>query len=58
MERIVHIAKSFEEAEAWDIQQNISMSPEERLAAARMLAERIYGKDQPDVREYHNGIKR
>lgn len=58
MERIVHIAKSFEEAEEWDIQQNISMTPDERLTAARELAERVYGKDQPDVREFHNGVKR
>jgi len=28
MERIVHIAKSFEGADEWDIQQNISMSPD------------------------------
>jgi hypothetical protein len=39
MERIVHIAKSFEKAEEWDIQQNVSMTPDERLAAARELAQ-------------------
>ncbi|MCK4765330.1 MAG: hypothetical protein KAW12_24225 [Candidatus Aminicenantes bacterium] len=50
MERVVHIAKSFAEAEQWDIRQNISMTPDERLAAARQLAERVYGKNQPDVR--------
>lgn len=53
MERIVHISRSFEEAEEWDIQQNLSMTPEERLIAGRQLAERVYGKDQPDVREFH-----
>jgi hypothetical protein len=57
MERIVHISRSFEEAEQWDIEQNLSMTPEERLAAARELAERVYGKDQPDVREYHRGLE-
>ena len=40
VERIVHISRSFEEAEQWDIEQNLSMTPEERLAAARELAER------------------
>ena len=54
MERIVHISRSFKEAEEWDIQQNFEMTPEERLIAARQLALRIFGKDQPDVREYYN----
>ncbi len=53
MERIVNIAHSFSEAEEWDILQNISMTPEERLLAARQLAERVYGKNCPDVRESH-----
>ena len=54
MERIVHIAKSFEEAEQWDIQQTLSMTPDERLAAAKELMERVFGEDQPDVREFYN----
>ena len=53
MEKIVHIAKSFEEAEQWDIQQNISMTPEERLEGAKKLKERVFGKDQPDVRAFN-----
>ncbi|MCP5107547.1 MAG: hypothetical protein GY950_29435 [bacterium] len=53
MERVVNIARSFEEAEEWDIRQNISMTPDERLTAARQLAERVYGKNQPDVREFY-----
>jgi hypothetical protein len=40
VERIVHISRSFEEAEQWNIEQNVSMTPEERLVAARELAER------------------
>jgi len=52
MERIVHIAKNFEDAEQWDIEQNLSMTPEERMDAARHLTEQVYGKDQPDVREW------
>jgi hypothetical protein len=54
MERIVHISRSFEEAEEWDIRQNFEMTPEERLLAARQLSLRVFGKDQPDVREYYN----
>ncbi len=54
MERVVHISRSFEEAEEWDIEQVISMTPEERLAAAKVLRERAFGKDQPDVREVYN----
>jgi len=54
MKRIVHISRSFEEAEQWDIEQNISMTPEERLEAAKELRERVFGKNQPDVREIYN----
>ncbi len=54
MERVVHISRSFSEAEEWDILQNLSMTAEERLTAARQLAERVYGQEQPDVREFHN----
>jgi hypothetical protein len=42
MERIVHIAKSFEEAKEWDFQQNISMTPEERLDILQWLREEYY----------------
>ena len=53
MERIVNKAKNFREAEDWDIQQNIRMSPEERQSIAKKLKERVYGKNVPDVREYY-----
>jgi hypothetical protein len=42
MQRIVHIAKSFEEAEEWDFQQNKSMTPEERLDILQRLREEYY----------------
>jgi hypothetical protein len=42
MKRIVHISKSFEEAEQWDIEQNISMTPEERLDILQRLREEYY----------------
>lgn len=51
MKRVVNKSKNTHEAENWDIQQQISMSPSERQEAARILKERVYGKDNPDVKE-------
>ncbi len=42
MERIVHISRSFEEAEAWDLQQNLAMTPEERLDILQRLRDEYY----------------
>jgi hypothetical protein len=42
MERIVYIAKSFEEAEEWDFQQNLSMTPEQRLDILQRLRDEYY----------------
>ena len=53
MERIVFKTKDFKEAEEHDIEQNISMTPAERQEAAKKIREKIYGKDNLDVREYH-----
>lgn len=53
MKRIFNIAKIHEEATQWDIKQAMSMTPEERQSVARELRERVYGKDNPDVREWH-----
>lgn len=54
MERIVHKSMSFEEAKEWDIEQALLMSPDERLAAAKVLRDRFYSPDSPDVRACHN----
>ncbi len=51
MERVVNISKNAKEAEEWDIKQNLSMAPQGRQEAARVLKERVYGKNVPDVRE-------
>jgi hypothetical protein len=51
MERKVHIAHNFKDAEEWDIRRHISMTPEERQKAAKILKEKFYGKNNPDVRE-------
>jgi hypothetical protein len=53
MERIVHKSKSFKEAQDWDIEQAVAMTPEERLAAAKVLRDRFYPPDSPDVRACH-----
>ena len=53
MERVVHRASNHAEARAWDIEQHVSMTPEERLRAARVLKDRAYPQDSKDVRECH-----
>ena len=51
MKRVVNISKNGHDAQKWDIKQQISMSVEERQNAARLLKERVYGKNLPDIRE-------
>lgn len=53
MERIVHIAKTHEDALRWDILQHVRMTPEERQATARVLKGRVFYPDAKDVREWH-----
>jgi hypothetical protein len=50
VERVVHVSHSFEDARSWDIEQHRSMTPEQRQRAARLLKERVYGRDALDVR--------
>jgi hypothetical protein len=49
----VHKARSFEEADRWDVEQHVAMTPDERLRAARVLKDRAYPKDAKDVRACH-----
>lgn len=42
---------SHEDAQAWNRRRMWSLTPDERMAIARTLRERVYGKDAPDVRE-------
>jgi len=51
MQRVFNKAKNNTQAEKWDIMQQLKMSPEQRLAAAKELKERFYGKNCPDVRD-------
>lgn len=53
MLRIVHKAKSFAEAEEWDIRQQLAMTPTERILACRELQRRVFGPNAKDVRECH-----
>jgi len=53
MERVVHRASSHEEARRWDIEQNVSMTPEQRLRAARELKDRAFPAEAKDVRAWH-----
>ena len=53
MERVIHKAKSFKEADEWDIQQQIAMTPEQRLRAAKELRDRVYPANPKDVRACH-----
>jgi hypothetical protein len=53
MERIVKKSKNFAEAEAWERQQYQSMTPIERMRAARQIKNQLFPGKQPDVRECH-----
>ena len=53
MERVCHKAKGFKEADEWDIQQQVAMTPEQRLAAAKTLRDRVYPSDAKDIRACH-----
>ena len=53
MERVVHKSRSHEEAQRWDVHQHVSMSPQERMKAARILKDRAFPQDAKDVRECH-----
>lgn len=53
MERIVHKSHDFESAAAWDIEQHVRMSPQERMRVARILKDRVYSPDAKDVRACH-----
>jgi hypothetical protein len=51
MERIVRVARDFDEARRWDVEQHVTMTPHERQRAAKELRDRVYGTACPDVRD-------
>lgn len=52
MKRVAHIAKNFQEAEEWDIEQQVNMTPQERMEVARLLRERYYRTKIARLREW------
>jgi len=50
MERTFNKAVSHKEAEKWDIQQQINMTPRQRQKIAFELKKHFYGSNSPDVR--------
>jgi hypothetical protein len=50
MKTILHKARNFQEAEAWDIEQQIRLTSLERQKIAKLLKVRYYGENTPDVR--------
>jgi hypothetical protein len=57
VDRIAKKSRSFREAEEWNIQQYREMTPNERIAASRILQRKVYGPNPPDVREWHRKAK-
>jgi hypothetical protein len=51
--RVFHKSFDFADAERWDIEQHVRMSPKERQKAARELKRRVFGKFPLDVRDAH-----
>ena len=56
MERVVHKTTSFEEAEDWDVRQQLAMTPQERILAARELQRRFYGPNPIGLREWQRSL--
>lgn len=52
MERVAHKSKSFKEADEWDVRQQLAMTPQQRIDAARALQRRVYGPGK-DIHACH-----
>ena len=49
----VNLAKNHKEAEEWDINQHLNMTPQERQRVAKELKIRFFGEKNVDIREYY-----
>jgi len=49
--RVVNKARTFAEADDWDIVQHLAMTPDERRRVARELRRRFFGDRCADVRD-------
>ena len=47
MERVVHKAMSFKEADNWDRRQQAKMLPQQRIMITRALQQRVFGLPKP-----------
>lgn len=45
-------SNDFNSAEEWDIRQQVTMTPQERFQASRILKKEVYGTSNKDVREW------
>ena len=53
MERVVHKARSFDEAADQDVRQHVAMTPQQRMRIAQLLKRRAYPVKSQDVGECH-----
>ena len=53
MERIVKKSHGYAEAAAWDIEQHVGLTPQERIRIARLLKRKVYSDSPDDVRACH-----
>lgn len=53
MEAVVNKAKTFAEADQWDVQQQVRITPNERMRIAKALKDRAFPKPHIDIREWH-----
>ena len=53
MERVVKKSRNFRQADAWDIRQNLALTPEQRIRIAHALRKRAYPANAKDVRACH-----
>jgi len=53
VKRIVYKARSFKQADAWSIRQELAMTPPQRIQAARVLKRRVWSRRSKDVRACH-----
>ena len=53
MERFVHRAKGFAQADEWDVAQHKRLTLHERLRQSDELKKRIFGNNPLDLRQWH-----
>jgi hypothetical protein len=58
VERIVHKAASFAEANEWEIRQHLELTPQQRMRAAKAIKERMFPGRNVDIREWHRSQKK